>query len=71
MGSFEAYEQILQRHKEDTLENSLQSNLEFESQNKENGGKKNYGETSEEGKFLEIYLRIRQIKTLHAIYAKD
>jgi hypothetical protein len=46
VGSFEAYGQILHRHKEYTLENSLQSNLVFESQNKENRGKKSYGETS-------------------------
>ena len=46
MGSLEAYEQRLYRHKEDTLENVFQSKFKFQPQNKENRGKKNYGETS-------------------------
>ena len=46
VGSLEAYEQRLYRHKEDTLENVFQSKFKFQPQNKENGGKKNYGETS-------------------------
>src|ERR1044072_4104398 len=46
MGSLEAYEQRLFRHKEDTLENAFRSKLKFRPQNKEDGGKKNYGETS-------------------------
>src|ERR1044072_5270935 len=46
MGSLEAYEQRLFRHKEDTLEKTFQSKLKFRPQNKEDGGKKNYGETS-------------------------
>ena len=46
VGSLEPYEQRLYRHKEDTLENAFQSKFKFQPQNKENGGKKNYGETS-------------------------
>ena len=33
------------KYKEDTLKNVFQSKLKFQPQNKENGGKKNYGET--------------------------
>ena len=46
VGSLEAYEQRLYRHKEDTIENAFQSKFKFQPQNKENRGKKNYGETS-------------------------
>ncbi|KHN37178.1 Copia protein, partial [Glycine soja] len=46
VGSLEAYEQRLYRHKEDTIENAFQSKFKFHPQNKENRGKKNYGETS-------------------------
>ncbi|RZC09022.1 Retrovirus-related Pol polyprotein from transposon RE1 [Glycine soja] len=46
VGSLEAYEQRLYRHKEDTLENAFQSKFKFHPQNKENRGKKNYGGTS-------------------------
>ncbi|KHN44598.1 hypothetical protein glysoja_027209, partial [Glycine soja] len=46
VGSLEAYEQRLYRHKDDTLEKAFQSKFKFQPQNKENGGKKNYGETS-------------------------
>ncbi|XP_058776658.1 uncharacterized protein LOC131650979 [Vicia villosa] len=46
VGSLEAYEQRLNRHKEDTLENAFRSKLKFRPQNKEDEGKKSYGETS-------------------------
>ncbi|RZB68411.1 Retrovirus-related Pol polyprotein from transposon TNT 1-94 [Glycine soja] len=46
VSSLEAYEQRLYRHKEDTIENAFQSKFKFQPQNKENRGKKNYGETS-------------------------
>ncbi|XP_058732707.1 uncharacterized protein LOC131604272 [Vicia villosa] len=46
VGSLEAYEQRLNRHKEDTLEDAFRSKLKFRPQNKEGEGKKSYGETS-------------------------
>ena len=57
VGSLEAYEQRLYRHKEDTLENVFQSKFKFQPQNKENGGKKNYEETSRRRKGSRNFLK--------------
>ena len=46
MGSLEAYEQILERHEEDLVENAFQSKLKLRSQNKEYEGNKSRGEIS-------------------------
>lgn len=46
IGSLEAYEQRLNRHDDDTIENAFQSKLKLRSQNKGFGGNKKNGENS-------------------------